>query len=99
MNIADQVVHSTGINWIGISPILAVMIAGIGVIIAVMNRRDERYQRQNIEIKEEISSSVNHLGEVLSARMETKEAVARISERLARVEGVVNGRREREIHL
>lgn len=99
MNMTDQIVHATGINWVGISPIMAVIIAGLTLIVTMQNRRDKKHESANLAIKEEISSSVEHLGEVLSARMETKETVARISERLARLEGAANAGRDRENNL
>ena len=91
-------VHTTGINWLGISPILGVIITGMALIITFQERRENKrekiqkareiqQERQNQEIKQEIASSVDHLSEVLLAKLETKEAVSRISERLARIEG------------
>lgn len=87
--IAEAVVHATGINWVGISPIIGSVIAAVAVIITLQTRRENRSEKRNNEIKDEIATSVNNLGELLSARMETKETVARISERLARVEGAM----------
>lgn len=80
-------VHTSGINWESIGAITAVMTAAVAFITWLIARRDNRAEIRSNEIKVQISDSVNHLGEILTARLETKETVARISERLARVEG------------
>lgn len=78
--------HSS-INWASTSAILGVIIAGLGLIIALIQRRERKQQEQNQEIKREITESIDHLSEVLLAKLETKEKVSQISERLARIEG------------
>lgn len=81
--------------WSAVGTISAFVIGALSVMLAIMSRRDKRSQERNNEIKEEIKTAVDHLGEVLTARMETKDTVSRISERLARVEGamgIVNDR-------
>jgi hypothetical protein len=76
-----QEVHATGVNWDSVAVILAGFSAVIGLTIALQERR-------NSQIKSDISISVNHLSDVLQAKLETKETVAAMSERLARLEAV-----------
>jgi hypothetical protein len=85
-----MVVHTTGVNWQSIGVIAAIIGVAVTVILAMLARRDRRMEQQNTEIKDEISNAVNHLSEVLLARLETKETVSKISERLARLEGATN---------
>lgn len=80
-------VHTSGINWESIGAIAAIVTGAVAFITWLIARRDNRAESRNNEIKVQISDSVGHLGEILTARLETKETVARISERLARVEG------------
>lgn len=53
------------------------------------SRREQHINEQNTLLRQEFSSAILHLGEVLSAKLETKEAVAKISERLAVAEGKI----------
>lgn len=96
--IAAEAVHTTGINWESVGIISGIISAWVIVLLTAMtiwlSRRDKRLEarneelaQQNNEIKDEITASVNHLSEVLLAKLETKEAVNQISVRLARVEG------------
>lgn len=80
MVIAASVSHEFVINWVSISVILAGIGAIGGLLVALQERR-------NNAIKDQITDSVNHLSDVLLAKLETKEKVAQISERLARLEG------------
>lgn len=84
---AAQIIHASGINWIGISPILALLIGAGSLIVTLQVRRENRQDARSEDVKNEITTSVDHLSEVLLAKLETKETVARISERLARLEG------------
>lgn len=90
--------HTTGINWQSIGAIGGLLAIAVTILLYVLNRRDTRraqiveirdreMERRNEEIKNEIATAVDHLSDVLTAKLETKETVARISERLARVEG------------
>lgn len=88
--IASASVHTIGINWESIGVILGFVTLGFTMLAYWMTRRDAKQEVRNNEIKDEISQSVNHLSDVLLAKLETKEAVARISERLARLEGAAN---------
>jgi hypothetical protein len=84
---AVAAVHTVGINWESIGVIAAIVGVGFSIVVWITARRDARSQLRNEDIKNEINVSVNHLSDVLLARLETKETVARISERLARLEG------------
>lgn len=76
-------VHSTGINWTGILPILIAVIGmGIGIATYVDNRQSKRQAKTEDQIKDAVKS----LSDVLLERLETKENVARLSERIARME-------------
>lgn len=73
-------VRTTGINWQSLGAILAALVAAVGLIIAIQERR-------NRAITTQITESVNHLAQVLEAKLETKETVAGLSVRVARMEG------------
>lgn len=79
--------HATAINWQSIGAIAAVLAIFLGLMTWYLTRRDTRQAAQNEAIKQEIADAVGHLGERLEAKLETKETVSRISERLARLEG------------
>lgn len=88
--LSEATVHTNGINWQSVGAI----IAGITVILTIMGwifaRRDRKNEVQNEAIKQEISTAIDNLSTVLLAKLETKEKVAQISERLARLEGAAN---------
>lgn len=85
--LASAIVRTTGVNWESVAAISAIM----GVLIALMTfwitRRDRTQRDLNAQMESSITDAVNHLSDVLMAKLETKETVARISERLARLEG------------
>lgn len=86
-DLAATAVHTTGINWESVAAIAAVVAVIMSVVLWIMSRRDRRQQAFNQEVQTDITAAVNHLSDVLMAKLETKETVSRISERLARVEG------------
>jgi fatty acid desaturase len=57
-----------------------VLVAFLGVMIAWIEFRTNRNEKR-------IEGAINNLRDVLLAKLESKENVARISERLARLEG------------
>jgi len=84
---------ATVLNWQTIG-VLSAMFFGfssifITLFIFMINRRENRSDKRNSEIRDEIANAVNHLSEILLAKLETKETVAQISIRLARLEGSV----------
>lgn len=86
-DLAQGAVHTAGVNWESVGAIAAVVAVIMTVVLFIMARRDRRQQAFNTEVQTDITAAVNHLSDVLMAKLETKETVARISERLARVEG------------
>lgn len=74
------VVHDLGINWATVGIILGGFAALISLLISIQERR-------NRAIKDQIVESVDHLSEVLMAKLETKETVAGLNVRIARLEG------------
>jgi uncharacterized membrane protein len=90
INIGAEAVRTTGINWESVSAICAIVAIMLTFVIWIFNRRDVKQQAENQQIRNDITESVNHLSEVLLAKLETKETVSRISERLARLEGAAN---------
>jgi membrane protein implicated in regulation of membrane protease activity len=90
ISIAAIAVRTTGVNWESVSAICAIVAVMLTFVIWIFNRRDVKQQAENQQIRNDITESVNHLSEVLLAKLETKETVSRISERLARLEGAAN---------
>lgn len=80
--------------WTAVGIVSTVVLGLFGLMLTLQGRRETRYNQQNTEIKTEIKDAVEHLGEVLTARMETKETVNGISVRLARVEGAMGIRND-----
>jgi sensor domain CHASE-containing protein len=88
--IAQSAVHTAGINWESVTAIAGCVAVIMTVVIWVFNRRDHRQAAQNDALRTEFTHSIDALTQVLLAKLETKDTVARISERLARVEAVVS---------
>jgi hypothetical protein len=95
-----EAVRTTGINWESVGVIVSLVGVLVGAILWWLTRRDQRLRNaaelrdqqqraENLAIKQEISSAVGQLSEVLLAKLETKDTVSRISERLARVEASI----------
>lgn len=66
-----QTVNTT-INWPGLAVSLAAFIASMAVIIGYLDRRNDKRQTAT---REDIKTSVEALGILLSERLETKENV------------------------
>jgi len=89
--IANGAVHTTGINIVGVLAILIPIISclvGIAIFLDQRNTRREAKREQFVEqiqreTKDEITSAVTHLSEVLLERLETKEAVNQIRVEIA----------------
>lgn len=79
---ASQAVHTTGVNFESIG----VIVACIAVMLTIMGMYIARRDHAQEKIKTEIADAINHQTEVLLAKLETKETVSRISERLTSVE-------------
>lgn len=89
MKLAVATVHTTGVNWESVSVIVALVTVLMTVVLWIISRRDRRQQQENQAVKQEIADAINHQSEVLLAKLETKDTVARISERLAAVEAAL----------
>lgn len=61
----------------------------LGIVLTILERRAKRREQAIQEIKGEITQSVDHLSEVLLAKLETKENVSQINARLSRIEGMM----------
>lgn len=89
--LAVQTVHTAGINWESIAAI-------VGALVASITYLDFRQTRKQNGIRTEIREAVGNLGQVLDARLESKEKVAQLTERVAKVEGELdNERRNRQV--
>lgn len=93
MNLAAAV-QTTGINWESVGVIIAALTVIVTIMLYVLSRKDRRQHDSSVqlearfsEMQQEFTTAINHLSDVLMAKLETKESVARISERLARLEG------------
>lgn len=75
--------------WTAIGIVSTIVFGLFGLMLTLQTRRETRYNQRNEEIKTEITMAVDHLAEVLTAKMETKDTVNGISVRLARVEGAM----------
>jgi hypothetical protein len=78
---ANQTVNTT-INWPGLAVSLAAFIASMAVIIGYLDRRNEKRQ---VATREDIKTSVEALGIILSERLETKENVNSLRVEVARM--------------
>lgn len=85
--LAAAAVRTTGVNWESVAAITGIVAVIMTVVLWIFNRRDKRQEEQNNELRHEFTRAINNLSDVLLAKLETKEAVAQISVRLARVEG------------
>lgn len=88
VSLAIQTVHTTGINIGSIAVIVGTVIAGFVALGTWQERR-------NGMIRTEITGAVDHLGEVLSERLETKEKVADLAREVAELKGSLATRRGR----
>jgi hypothetical protein len=79
--LATQVVHTSGINWDSISAIGALVLAAAVAISAYIRRS--------------ISTSVNHLADVLEARMASNDTVDALRDRVTVLETEARSPRNR----
>jgi len=94
--IATQIVQTTGVNWESVATITGLVSVVLTFTLWAFSRQDKRRAQVNRQLRDDMTKSLDHLSDVLLAKLETKDTVARISERLARVEALigVNGSRE-----
>lgn len=86
-----------GINWASVTAISGCVGAIMVIVIWVFSRRDSRQAAQNDALRAEFTSSIDNLTQVLLAKLETKETVSAVVERLARVEAVVGTNKGRQV--
>ena len=86
---AIPVVHTTGVNIESLAIILGGIAAMASAIVVIQERRTRAIRDQADDIRGEIKTAVEHLGDVLTARLETKDKVSTLNARVARVEGVL----------
>lgn len=89
----SQFVHTTGINWESVAAIAAIGAILQGGFMWMVARKDKKREDANEATKTEIADSVNHLSEVLLAKLETKDRVNAIDVRLSKVEGAISANR------
>jgi hypothetical protein len=82
-------VQTTGVNWESVGVIIAAISVIVTVMLWIFARQDKRREHTAIELRDDMRHALDHLSDVLTAKLETKDTVARISERLARVEAVM----------
>jgi peptidoglycan hydrolase CwlO-like protein len=92
--VAIATVHTSGVNW---QSIAVLVVSIVGCFIAVATYIDKRAGSRQEMIKDEIQSSVSHLSDVLSERLETKENVSALKVQLAQLQGQVT-RLDQEVH-
>jgi Flp pilus assembly protein TadB len=86
---ASHYVQTTGINWESVGAIAALVGVILTVLLWIFTRQDKRRENINKDLRDDMTTALNHMADVLTAKLETKDTVARISERLARVEALV----------
>lgn len=81
-----QTVQTTGINWESVSVIVGtlgtLLIGCLAFFLGLI-------QKHNTQIRHDISSSVDHLSEVLTAKLETKDAVNELRIEFVELKGKV----------
>jgi N-glycosylase/DNA lyase len=65
---AVSTVHTSGINWESVSVIIGSVVAALVFLVSLQERRAAT-------IRNDIGEAVNHLAEVLTAKLETKDVV------------------------
>ena len=86
---AAAAVTTTGINWESVAAIAGLVSVIVAVMLWAIQRREHRAEAAARELKRDMAGALDHLAEVLTAKLEAKEAVADIRERLSRVEAVI----------
>lgn len=82
-------IHTSGINWESVTAIASVVVIVQAAFVWLISRKDKKREEIQEQTKQEIADSVNHLSEVLLAKLETKDTVSAINARLASVEGML----------
>jgi hypothetical protein len=93
---AIQTVHTSGVNIASLASIVGGFGVVAGLMIAWLNRRSDRretaHQAELMGLRRDFTDGISNMCNVLSARLETKDVVAAMNARLARVEGIMAGK-------
>lgn len=92
---AVNTVHTSGINVESIAVILGGFAGVLSVVLAWQIRRDKKHDTEMVDLRKDITTSVDHLSEVLLAKLETKDNVSQINARLSRIEGMMSNAEHR----
>lgn len=92
--LATEVVHTTGINWESLGVIVAALAFAFGIVTWRQTQSDKRQREQ----KEEITTSVDNLKDVLLEKLETKENVNQIRVDMAGLKSDVEHMRQTMNH-
>lgn len=84
MGLADAVVHSAGVDWASVAVIATAVLAIVGAFVTWIGNK--------------ITHAINDMSESLQGKLETKENVAAINVRVARIEQTLFDIRERQIN-
>jgi hypothetical protein len=87
--VAIETVHTSGINIESLAVILGGFAACFALLLAWLNRREDRADKRDQATRKEITTAVENLSTVLTAKLETKEVVAGMNVRIARIEAVI----------
>lgn len=89
--LAVQTVHTSGINLASLVSIIAGFAAVATVMLSMIYRRidkrDKAHETEIANLRKDFTDGLTNLGNLLSARLETKDAVSEIKERLSKLEG------------
>jgi hypothetical protein len=90
IGVAVQTVHTSGINWESVSVIVGTLGA---FLLAFMVWIVGLFERRNRAIRTDISQAVENLAVVLTARLETKDAVNQLRVEVAQLKGQIERER------
>lgn len=88
--------HTTGINWQSLGVIAALIGIAVTILLFMIARKDKKHDQEARDLKEQIgvaidtnSSAITALGQLLEAKLETKEAVNQIRVEMAELRAEV----------
>jgi sensor domain CHASE-containing protein len=90
MMLVATYVHTEGINWASVAAIAAVVGVIVSVLLWIFARWNRRREIEAAGLRQEMKDGLEHLATVMEAKLATQQAVAHISERLARVEAKID---------
>lgn len=94
--LAAATVHTTGVNWESVSVIIATVTALSAILMWWFDRREQARSARSQADKQQTQDAIREMGDHLTATMQlqfanlaSKDTVAALSERIARVESVL----------